>query len=168
MCELTKAVEEDRENCYCLSIMRKRMVYTGLAPWVLVALLISNILPFFAVYNLSGWQAQRQMMGMDAAEDSPLGDKILLCTAEGFRWVLLRDLPQQEQPATGGEHEDFRCGACVVASQGMAQAVPLTVAWVVYHAQSVFIASVWRENAPADGWLLTHQHASRAPPVWIG
>lgn len=74
---------------------------------LIVACLLQFTLPFHAVYAapISQTQAERSAL---------LGDKLLLCTADGFKWVSWADLQEAEhEPA---EHQNFECALCFAHS----------------------------------------------------
>ena len=73
----------------------------------LFAFLLNALLPFFATYELP----------QEGDVPSIFGDKILLCTAEGFTWVSRSDLQKQEHPQP---HPDYECALCYVTAQGQA------------------------------------------------
>ncbi len=70
---------------------------------VVLLLLVQTLLPFFATYAVS-------LQG-DKSIDSIFGDKILLCTAEGFRLVDISELDEHE-----GESHEYQCPLCYVAA----------------------------------------------------
>lgn len=72
-----------------------------------LACLLQFTLPFHAVYAAPQYEAQ-------ASESALFGEKFLLCTSEGFKWVSWAELEESEhKPA---EHQDYECGLCVAAS----------------------------------------------------
>jgi hypothetical protein len=71
---------------------------------VTLAFLMNVMLPFFAVYNIT-----------DSAK-SAFGDKILICTVEGFRWFDTNDIASGKQ--TPETHKDLKCPLCYAAHSG--------------------------------------------------
>jgi len=71
----------------------------------LVAFLVSVMLPFFATYNISA----------NAGDEtsSIFGDKILICTASGFKWIDIDDLDSEPEDS----HKNFECPLCFAAAQ---------------------------------------------------
>jgi len=80
---------------------RKRgIVYT-----MLLAFVFNLLLPFFASYNLASVQAAS---GDDLS--ALIGDKILLCTSTGYKWVSLSELQGEEPLPETGKH--YKCPLC--------------------------------------------------------
>ena len=80
---------------------RKRgIVYT-----MLLAFVFNLLLPFFASYNLGAVQA--------ASGDSLsalIGDRILLCTSTGYKWVSLSEMQGEAPLPDTGKH--YKCPLC--------------------------------------------------------
>ena len=71
---------------------------------VVLSLLLQLTLPFFALYSVpQSAQAAEQIRGL-------FGDKILICTQEGFRWISPETLAEHP-PAP---HEKTQCALCYV------------------------------------------------------
>ena len=70
----------------------------------LVAFAFSLALPFAATYQLPKDHAELA---------SVFGDKLLICTPDGFEWVKLADLAGGEVPPA---HSDYECPACYVSA----------------------------------------------------
>ncbi len=72
------------------------------------------MLPFYAIYDIPQALASEQL---DANQNASLfGEKILICTAEGFKLVSLADLQSgKEQPQ---KHPQYKCALCYVAAHG--------------------------------------------------
>jgi hypothetical protein len=107
----------------------------------LLSILLAVLLPFYATYQVSDKQ-------------SIFGDKILICTAEGFRWINAGD----ELPA-GKRHE---CPVCVLQATHYSDA-PHSISVAVNHHVSAFSYAVLEQVETAQQHIT---HASiRAPPV---
>jgi hypothetical protein len=79
-----------------------------------IAFLINVMLPFYAVYNIPQASAKEA--------SSLFGDKILICTADGFKWFSWQDLQSgKEQPKP---HSQFKCPVCYVAVHGVKHTLP--------------------------------------------
>jgi len=79
---------------------RRSIVYT-----MLLAFVFNLLLSFFVPYSLSSAQA--------SAEDSLaslIGDKVLLCTLNGYKWVSLSELQAGESEP--GTEPHFKCPLC--------------------------------------------------------
>ncbi len=86
----------------------------------LVAFLMNAILPFFAVYNLT--TDHRAELGNSAEVSSLFGDKVLICTEDGFRWVSWEDIESgKENPEP---HQEYKCPLCYVAANGTKTVTP--------------------------------------------
>lgn len=80
--------------------------WLGLA--LVAALMLNALLPFFAVHRLPANAAHLS---------SAFGEKILICTGEGFKWVNLADLQSgKEKPKP---HANDKCPLCFAAAHGM-------------------------------------------------
>ena len=87
-------------------------------PWLGLALAIAiafaTLLPFFATYSHS-------------AIPSPLfGDKILICTGDGFALVNRSDLLAGKAPVK--PHPDYACALCYLAASPLGKLLLLAVA----------------------------------------
>lgn len=80
-----------------------------IAIFATAAFLLHALLPFFAVYQVPTSQDAKNMASL-------FGDKVLLCTAEGFKLVSWKDLlngKQEHKP-----HKQYQCALCYVAAHG--------------------------------------------------
>jgi len=68
---------------------------------VTLALVFNLLLPFFASYGIGLAQA---------SEQNPFGNKVLLCTSEGYKWVSLENLPGQAPAPDSSKH--YECPLC--------------------------------------------------------
>lgn len=91
--------------------LRIRIIWTT----TLLAFLLGGLLPFFANYNVPELVQQAQSEEQQIA--SLFGDDILICTADGFKLVSLKDLREggSESPSP---HSDYECALCFVAAHG--------------------------------------------------
>ena len=133
------------------------MKATHAKPWVGLALALSialnTLLPFFATYS-------------DTTPPSGLasifGEKVLICTSEGFTWVKLEDLLAGKSPAK--PHKSYFCPLCYIANDALGKVLLLTAALYLLHAHTARRAPLLR-YAEA---LASHARAasySRAPPL---
>jgi hypothetical protein len=72
---------------------------------MLLAFVFNLLLPFFATYNLSSVQASSE-----ASLASLIGDKILICTQSGYKWISLSELQGGESVPETEAH--FKCPLC--------------------------------------------------------
>lgn len=76
---------------------------------VILAFLVNVMLPFFATYSLPVNSSE----SLTKTQLSSLfGDKILICTENGFEWVSIKDIESGKVPDT---HSDIKCPVCFVA-----------------------------------------------------
>ena len=91
--------------------------------WVGVALAaaiaFSTLLPFFATYNAPATPSNLA---------SVFGEKVLICTGEGFTWVKLTDWLAGKTPIK--QHKGYFCPLCYLAHSPMGKALLLTAAAV--------------------------------------
>lgn len=87
----------------------------NIPPIALVALfafLLNALLPFFAVYNVQdghdNQSAARQMASL-------FGEKVLICTSDGFKWVKWADIEKEGKPH---KPSNYQCGICYLAAHG--------------------------------------------------
>lgn len=123
-----------------------------------VALLVHTLLPFYAVYQLPAQPANASRMA------ALFGEKVLICTADGFRWVRWEDLLSgKEKPK---QHKQYQCPVCYVTANGqgvaptLAKTVPVAVP-VVPGTIGYSVAS--RITAAEQEW---QQRLTRSPPTF--
>ena len=81
--------------------------HRSLLSLTLLAFLVSILLPFAAVYNPSAAQA---------SESSLFGDRILICTIDGFKWVSLDDVGTEQEDHGDSNQKEFECALCYVSA----------------------------------------------------
>lgn len=81
------------------------------------AFLLNVMLPFFAVYNVSQAAAAQIQQDDPLAISALLGEKVFICTAEGFKWVSWQELQNGEQQPK--PHPQYQCALCFVAAHGI-------------------------------------------------
>lgn len=127
--------------------------------FTLIAFLFSAVVPFFAVYELPEDHAQQAELA------SIFGDRILICTENGFEWVSLADLRQGEHQPHADSH--LKCGLCYFTAKGGAHHQLSAVALSL----DVPLNRALREHFPYAAPVLTpvflQTVASRAPPVLV-
>lgn len=126
----------------------------------LFAFLLNAILPFFAVYNVSKHDISNHQAW--AKEISPLfGEKVLICTGDGFKWVKWEDLQGGKEKHPSPSH--YQCALCYAAAHGLKDIItPDTVtlasmrAGALSPAIHVHLSVASYPHSP---------HHSRAPPT---
>ncbi len=121
------------------------------------ALLLYTLLPFFAIYQLPANITT-------ASSPAPFGDKILLCTAEGFRLVSWADLVSgKEKPKP---HHEYRCPLCYMAAHGQLSKPDLQTGAItaqLHSFQPVYFYPSSHRPIPAEQrW---QQSLTRSPPT---
>jgi hypothetical protein len=119
--------------------------------FVLLAFVLSSLLPFFAVYS---------MPSAATVKASLFSDRILICTEDGFRWIT-RSEASRQKPHTPNNH--YQCALCFVAAHGLkhlvlAAAILLAVLLQISAARVILVPAKLRATRH------THHRHSRAPP----
>lgn len=121
---------------------------------MVIVLVISTMIPFFAVYDSSPSDTAKKIASL-------FGDKILICTGDGFKLIDLADI-ETEQKNLPQDH--YKCPLCFIAANGHAAALSfrdLSVSSVYNN----FIQAVYFSNIPI---ALSQNNLSdsipRAPP----
>ena len=129
----------------------------------LLAFAMNVMLPFFAIYNLPAASAHES--SVSNAEDlaSLFGDKVLICTPDGFKWVSWKDLNNgKEHP-----HSEFKCPLCYVGAQGMKHAMPSAqIGLVVSPGERQYVAPYSPATEVKETTFPNHRFG-RAPPPSI-
>lgn len=94
--------------------MKKANTIRSIALLTFIAFLLNVTLPFFAVYDFSRIIASTQTENEQNA--SLFGDKILICTEDGFKFVSVEDL--QDGKELPKKHPQYQCAMCYVSAHG--------------------------------------------------
>lgn len=83
----------------------------NIARITLLAFLLNAVLPFLAVYNVPAHQLYAKNIS------SLFGEKVLICSGDGFKWVTWKDL----QEGKGGHEQPshYKCPLCYLAAHGL-------------------------------------------------
>lgn len=73
-----------------------------------IALLFTTLLPFFATYSITT---------PPSGLASVFGEKVLICTGQGFKLVNWKDLLAGKTPV--GPHKPYSCPLCYIASSAL-------------------------------------------------
>lgn len=122
----------------------------SIARIAVLALLLNAFLPFVATYDAERVSAQSQ-------ESSFFGGKVLLCTAEGFKWVKVADLQSGKTPRS-----HYQCPLCYLAAHGLAHVLPQGIN-VALSAVFPTLQIAGYDYRPVFSFL-TGAHETRAPP----
>ncbi len=132
------------------------MLRRYLSLFLVVSLLLQAWIPFAANYDWS-------RMDVETAKSASIfGEKILICTAEGFRWVKWSDLQDGKVSHEPSKH--YKCHQCYIAQHSTGApmqvvaldvSVPLAVLrWLPSYTHTAL-----------SGDILWRHDKSRAPPV---
>lgn len=127
-----------------------------------IAFLMNAIIPFFAVYNLQQTTTAKPNQFTAAQNSSLFGDKVLICTADGFKWISWKNLQNgKEQPK---QHPHYKCPLCYVAAHGTKQLLPsqnITIAYIPAIKQLTYVILT---TSATHTQFLYGNRLSRAPP----
>lgn len=126
-----------------------------IARLTLLAFIFNALLPFFAIYNVSSQAATVKEMS------SLLGEKVLICSDAGFKWVKWDDLQK-----AGSKHKpaSYPCAICYLAAHALKD---FTVAGEIGFVDRFEVTAV--RHTVSDHRLfsrLKSPFASRAPPIF--
>jgi len=132
---------------------KRGIVYT-----MLLAFVFNLLLPFFASYSLGSAQAAS---GNDLS--ALIGDKVLLCTPTGYKWVSLIEFDGEEPVPETSEH--YKCPLCYLQLD-KPEVIASNYSMLLSVSQA-YRVSTWSgapvENPKTVGFLLGP--STRAPPA---
>ena len=125
---------------------------------MLLAFVFNLLLPFFASYSLNSAQAA-------SANDlsALIGDKVLLCTSTGYKWVSLSELQNEEPAPETGKH--YKCPLCYLHVD-KPETIPSDYSMLL-SVSSTYQVSTW-SGAPVENpktVRLLFGPSTRAPPA---
>jgi len=132
---------------------KRGIVYT-----MLLAFAFNLLLPFFASYNLSSAQAA-SVNDLSAL----IGDKVLLCTSTGYKWVSLSELQAEKPVPETGKH--YKCPLCYLHVDKL-EAIPSDYSMLL-SVSSAYQVSTY-SGAPVENpktVCLLFGRSTRAPPT---
>lgn len=138
--------------------MKKAIKFRYITLITVIAFLMNVMLPFFAVYNVSKAIASDST---DETTSSIFGEKLLICTADGFKLVPLEDLQNGKEKPT--PHSDFECALCYVSAQGAKDFAPVQETKFIYHRNVQYISYSFNETQISSS-VLSHRFFTRGPP----
>ena len=77
------------------------------------AFVVQLLVPFFAVYGVSASHVQAAL-----ANPEMFGDKVLICTSNGFEYVSWESLAEDEN-IRNSQHKNMKCPTCYVQAKAM-------------------------------------------------
>ncbi len=139
------------------STMHKNKKLSYLIKAVLAVFVFQIILPFFATYDVPV-----KNPASEKEISSIFGDKILLCTADGFKFVSWQDLQNGTAPKP---HSDIKCPLCYVTVNGLKATAPAG------QITEVYVPNITSSDAHSNyDYLPASEYfhsklKSRAPPI---
>ncbi len=99
-----------------------RSSYKHVVHITLIAFLLNVMLPFFAVYNVEHPSLAKEMASL-------FGEKILICTGDGFKWVKLADLESGKEKHNPSH---YKCPLCYIAAHAFKYLFMLASLFLVF------------------------------------
>jgi len=124
-----------------------------------LALTFNALLPFFAFYQNVGDPPSVA----SSATASIFGDKILICTGEGFAWVKWTDLFTGKIPFK--QHKTYVCALCYIAANAIGKILLLATAVIFLtrkRAAGLSLSFLYNTFFASLSRTVSHP---RAPPV---
>ncbi len=150
-----------QEMAIFISAMKKANKFRYFSLLTLVAFLMNVMLPFFVVYDVQQALASGSAESSSEEMSSLFGEKVLICTSDGFKWVSWEDLQNgKEQPKP---HPQYQCALCYVAAHGIKNAVPAQEIEIAYH-QNIQYISYYFSDVTTISKLAGRGFLTRAPP----
>lgn len=122
----------------------------------LIAFLFSEFLPFFATYDLSSPHNTEKLSSL-------FGDKILICTAEGFKWVSTADIEKGNIPK---QHKNIKCPVCFIATHKVENTTLAALAVAYTEIDSGKASYAGFTEAVISDHHIRHYH-KRGPPLFV-
>lgn len=103
-------------------MMAAYKTYRFLGVALAIALLFNTLLPFFATYSIAT---------PPSGLASVFGEKVLICTGQGFKLVNWKDLQAGKTPV--GPHKPYSCPLCYIANSALGNVlVPVLVLYLAH------------------------------------
>jgi hypothetical protein len=118
-----------------------------------LAFLLNALLPFFAVYEIPHQSSPKEMSSL-------FGEKVLICSGDGFKWVTWADLESGKEKHTPSSH--YKCPLCYVAAHGMKDMVTPDAVTLASIEAADSVHAIY-DYQPA-AFYLQSPFSSRAPP----
>lgn len=121
---------------------------------VLLAFLLNVMVPFFAVYNIEHSAPAKEMTTL-------FGEKVLICTGDGFKWVKWADL-QSGKEKHNPSH--YKCPLCYIAAHAFKYLFLLAAIFCIFLRRKSGVRRISYEYRPS-AFYWQSLLGSRAPPV---
>lgn len=122
-----------------------------------MALLFQTLLPFYATYQMPTPHANTKSMA------ALFGEKILLCTREGFRFFTWEELQKRKQNPQD-HHSQYQCGACYLTAHGQGVA-PVLMAAAVLVQSILYLTRIPPVYNPMTSETVWRKFLTRSPPI---
>ena len=133
-------------------MMAAYKTYRFLGLVLAIALLFNTLLPFFATYS---------MTAPPSGPASVFGEKVLICTGQGFKLVNWKDLQAGKTPV--GPHKSYVCPLCYIANSALGNV--LLPALVLYLACIAIGPKVFSRYVARFQYGVQFASCPRAPPA---
>ena len=141
--------------------MKKAAKFRYISLLTLIAFLMNVMLPFFAVYDIQQAMAAEAEQSSANEMSSVFGNKILICTSDGFKLVSIEDLQNgKEQPTP---HPEYKCALCYVTAHGTKHTLPVQEVALIYHQGVQYLSYSFIDDTAVSS-LSTRGFQTRAPP----
>lgn len=124
----------------------------------ILAFVINAFVPFFAVYNIAAAQAAEQ------SDIQSFDEKILICTADGFKWVTWEELQQEETDHQTPDQKHYECPLCYVSAHGLKDFLPATAVIVTQKLSKEHTESAGYAETVTKPRFAVAGYRTRAPP----
>lgn len=142
--------------------MRQPNTKSTISVTLIAAFLMHVLLPFFAVSHVTLANASADESPALNELSSLFGEKILICTVNGYEWVTWEELQKGEQQPQ--PHPQYECALCHIAAKDLKHILavaPLDVGHALPISKAPAIVSY---AAPVANNPFKANHPSRAPP----
>lgn len=127
----------------------------------ILALAFNALMPFFAVYDIPAAGAEQQKLADSLP--SVFGDKILICTGDGFKLISRSDLEHGKEPLNHNSH--FKCPLCYIAANGMTHMLLPQTTLVVKAPAISELAYILHYQQTVQGTIFSGIPLGRSPPA---
>lgn len=139
--------------------MKKMFKMRILSFLTILAFISSAFIPFFAVYDI-----QSVIAAEKSDNSSYAGKKILICTADGFKWVAFDALQNEDNNHPSSNKKHYECPLCYVSAHGLKDF--LSVSNSIFVHELITTKSLYGEynKSPFMSQPSLAGYLSRAPP----
>ncbi len=124
----------------------------------LIAIMLNALLPFYAISSLASVQAAE-----NNEYSLTFGEKILICTDGGFKWVTKEELQDIDTTFDYGSH--LKCPLCYVLAHGQSNLLPADEQAAIYVPTRAAAPKAISSFDLTISEIVLLGRFSRAPPV---